>query len=320
MRSVRFHETGGSEKLNPESAPKPSPRPDEVLIEVRAIGINPTEVYSREGNREHPLPRIPGADFAGVVESVGEIVTGVSPGDRVFGTGLQNDRQGTYAEYVVARRERFATLPDDVSFEKGAAAGVVGTTAWLALIERARLTPTSTCFIHGGSGGVGHVAVQLAKLCGATVVTTVGSEQSRAFVEGCGADVVLDYGRPDLLATVRKEIPGGADLVLDHRVGSYLQFDLEVLAPDGTVVVIGGPQDESRITDLWPAIRTDATIQVFAMSNEPDLGGVLAEIGQLLADGRLDINIARRYELEEAATAQRAVIEDSFHGKIVMKP
>lgn len=320
MRSARFHETGGSEKLKPESAPKPSPRPDEVLIEVRAIGINPTEVYSREGNREHPLPRIPGADFAGVVESVGEIVTGVSPGDRVFGTGLQNDRQGTYAEYVVARRERFATLPDDVSFEKGAAAGVVGTTAWLALIEHARLTPTSTCFIHGGSGGVGHVAVQLAKLCGATVVTTVGSEQSRAFVEGCGADVVLDYGRPDLPATVREEIPGGADLVLDHRVGSYLQFDLEVLAPDGTVVVIGGPQDESRITDLWPAIRTDATIQVFAMSNEPDLGGVLAEIGQLLADGRLDINIARRYELEEAATAQRAVMEDSFHGKIVMKP
>jgi len=320
MRAARFHQTGGPEQLQTESVEKPSPRPDEVLVEVRAIGINPTEVYSREGDREHPLPRIPGADFAGVVESVGETVDGVSPGDRVFGTGLQNDRQGSYAEYTVARSERFAVLPDDVSFEQGAAAGVVGTTAWLAFVEHARLTPTSTCFVRGGSGGVGHVAVQLATLCGATVVTTAGSKESRTFAERCGADVVLDYGRPDLLAAAGDAIQGGVDVVLDHRIGSYLQFDLEVLAPGGTVVVIGGPQDEARITDMWPAIRTDATVQVFAMSNEPDLGGVLAEVGQLLADGRLDVHIAREYDLDEAAAAQRAVMEDSFHGKLVMRP
>ncbi|USZ73586.1 NADPH:quinone reductase [Natronosalvus halobius] len=320
MRAARFHETGGPEQLQVESVPNPSPRPDEILVEVRAIGVNPTEVYSREGDRDHPLPRIPGADFAGIVESVGETVTDVEPGDRVFGTGLQNDRQGTYAEYVVARPRRYAVLPDEVSFEQGAAAGVVGTTAWLAFVEHARLTPTSTCFIHGGSGGVGHVAVQTAKLCGATVVTTAGSEASREFARECGADTVLDYARPDLLATAQKIAPDGVDVVLDHRIGSYLQFDLEVLAPDGTVVVIGGPQDESRITDMWPAIRTDATVQVFAMSNEPDLGAVLEEVAVLLADGRLDIHIARRYDLEDAAAAQRAVIEDSFHGKLIILP
>jgi len=320
MRAVRFHQTGGPETLQTETIAEPVPRPDEVLVDVRAIGVNPTEVYSREGDRTHGLPRIPGADFAGVVASVGETVDGVDEGDRVFGTGLQNDRQGTYAEYVVARRDRFAHLPDGVDFETGAAAGVVGTTAWLAFVEHARLTPTSTCLIHGGSGGVGHVAVQLAKLCGATVVTTAGSESSRAFAAECGADVVLDYTEPDLLSTIQEATNGGVDIVLDHRVGSYLQLDLEVLAPDGTVVVIGGPQDECRITDMWPAIRTDATVQVFAMSNEPDLGAVLEEVGQLLADGRLDVHIARRYDLEEASAAQRAVMDESFHGKLVIEP
>lgn len=320
MRAARFHRTGGPEQLEIETVDRPSPRPDEVLVDVRAIGVNPTEVYSREGDRTHDLPRIPGADFAGVVESVGETVEDVAEGDRVFGTGLQNDRQGTYAEYVVARTHRLASLPDNVDFETGAAAGVVGTTAWLAFVEHASLTPTSTCLVHGGSGGVGHVAVQLAKLCGATVITTAGSEESRVFAEECGADVVLDYAKPDLLATIQEEAADGVDVVLDHRIGSYLQLDLQVLAPAGTVVVIGGPRDECRITDLWPAIRTDANVQVFAMSNEPNLGAVLEEVAQLLADDRLDVHIARRYDLEEAAAAQRAVVEESFHGKLVIVP
>ena len=320
MRAVRFHQTGGPEMLQMETVPDPAPRPDEVLIEVRSIGVNPTEVYSREGDRKHDLPRIPGSDFAGVVKSVGETIGDVSEGDRVFGTGLQNDRQGTYAEYLVARRHRFAPLPDEVDFETGAAAGVVGTTAWLAFMKHGRLTPTSTCLIHGGSGGVGHAAIQIAKLCGANVITTAGSGSSRAFTEECGADTTLNYMDPDLLASIQETVDDGIDIVLDHRIGSHLQLDLEVLAPDGTVVVIGGPQDECRITDLWPAIRTDATIQMFAMSNEPNLSVVLEEISRLLADGRLNIHISRRYDLEEAEAAQRAVIEESFHGKLLIEP
>lgn len=320
MRAVRFHQPGGPETLRTETVEDPVPRPDEVLVDVRAIGVNPTEVYSREGDRVHELPRIPGADFAGVVESVGATVDAVSAGERVFGTALQNDRQGSYAEYVVARPHRLARLPDGVDFDTGAAAGVVGTTAWLAFAKFAPLTPTSTCLIHGGSGGVGHVAIQFAKLFGATVVSTAGSESSREFVEACGADLVFDYRKPDLLANIQDEVDGDVDVVLDHHVGSYLQLDLEVLAPGGTVLVIGGPQDECRVTDLWPALRTDATVQVFAMSNEPDLGAILEEVGSLLADGRLDIHIARRYELEEAAKAQRTVMEESFNGKLVIVP
>jgi NADPH2:quinone reductase len=297
MRAVRFHETGGPEVLAVETVDRPTPRYDEILVEVRAAGVNPTEVYSVQGQREHPLPRIPGADFAGEVAAVGDGIDSVEPGDRVFGTGLQNDRQGTYAEYTVARRDRFAVLPESVSFEEGAAAGVVGATAWLAFEEFSRLTPTSTCLVHGGSGGAGHAAVQLAAAAGATVIATAGSPESRAFAAECGAVVVFD-----------------------PMLGTYLQFDFDVLAYGGTVVAIGGPGDECRITDLWSALRTDATLQVFAMSNAPDLGAVLAEVAELLADGRLSVHLARTYSLEEAGEAQRAVMEDSFPGKLVLLP
>lgn len=320
MRAVRFHTTGGPEVLRTEEVDKPSPRANEVLVSVRAIGVNPTEVYSRTGDREHELPRIPGSDFAGVVETVGAGVDTVSPGERVFGTGLQYDRQGTYAEFVPASVTRIATLPSTVSFEEAAAAGVVGTTAWLALIEHATLTPTSTCLVHGGSGGVGHVAVQLAKLCGASVIATAGTDSLSAFAAECGADTVLGYTDADLRENVKAHSDGGVDVVLDHRVGEYLQFDLDVLARDGTVVVIGGPQDEATVTDLWPALRADVTIKVFSKSNVPDIGPVLGEIAQLLASDRLDIHTDRRYGLDEAAEAQRAVIEESFPGKLVIVP
>lgn len=321
MRAIRFHETGGPEVLRVEDVPRPEPRPDEVLIDVRAVGVNPTEVYSRTGDRPHPLPRIPGADVAGVVSEVGTCVSDFEPGDRVFATGLQNDRQGSYAEYVPARADRAAILPDPVSFEEGAAAGVVTTTAWLAFFEHAALTPSSACLVHGGSGGVGHVAVQLADAAGATVVTTAGSEETRAFATDCGADVSLDYADPDLRSAVRDAVGGrGVDVVLDHMLGDYLQFDLDVLAPGGTVLGIGNPRDECRITDLWPAIRTDATIRVFAMSNAPDLSDVLDDVAPLLADGRLSVHVERRYDLDEAAEAQRAVVEDSFVGKAILLP
>ncbi|WP_411968919.1 NADPH:quinone reductase [Haloferax sp. YSSS75] len=321
MRAVRFHETGGPEVLAVEDVPRPEPRADEVLIETRAAGVNPTEIYSRTGDRQHPLPRIPGADVAGVVTDVGDVVDGFDVGDRVFATALQNDRQGSYAEYVPARTDRVAHLPDPVSFETGAAAGVVTTTAWLAFVEHARVTANTTCLVHGGSGGVGHVAVQLAKEMGATVVSTAGSPETRTFARECGADGVLDYSRPDLEASVRDSVDGdGVDVVLDHRVGDYLQFDLDVLAAGGTVLVIGNPQDECHISDLWPAIRTDATIQVFAMSNAPDLSAVLDEVAPLLADGRLDVHVERRYDFEEAGEAQRAIVEDSFPGKAILVP
>lgn len=162
MRAVRFHETGGPDVLQVEDVQRPIPRDDEILIDVRAAGVNPTEVYSRTGDRDHELPRIPGADVAGVVKAISDSISDVAVGDRVFATGLQNHRIGSYAKYTVARRDRYAVLPEEVSFEVGAAADVVTTTAWLAFGHHASLTPASTCLVHGDTGGVDHVAVQVA--------------------------------------------------------------------------------------------------------------------------------------------------------------
>lgn len=319
MRAVQFHEIGGPEVLAVEDVPRPTPRPDELLIETRAVGVNPTEVYSRVGDRPHPLPRIPGADIAGVVSEVGSVVEDLEVGDRVFATALQNDRQGSYAEYVPARVDRVAHLPKTVSFETGATAGVVATTAWLAFFEHATLKPNSTCLVHGGSGGVGHVAVQLAAAAGATIVTTAGSETTRSFARDCGADFVFDYTDPDLVEAVRDAV-GSVDIILDHRLGDYLQFDCDVLAFGGTILGIGNPQDECQISDLWPAVRTDTKLQVFAMSNAPDLSAVLDEVAPLLEDGRLSVHVDRQYDFEEAGEAQRAVVEDSFPGKAILLP
>jgi NADPH:quinone reductase-like Zn-dependent oxidoreductase len=306
--------------LDVDSIDRPEPRANEVLVEARAIGVNPTEVYSRTGVRDHKLPRVPGADVAGTVASVGDLVNEYAPGDRVFATGLQNDRQGSYAEFVPVRADRIAHLPPEVTYQGGGAAGVVVATAWLAFTKHAGLAPTSTCLIHGGSGGVGHVAVQLAKAFGATVLTTAGTEESREFAARCGGDEIFDYRNDGLEAAVTDATADGVDVVLDHRVGDYLQFDLDVLALDGTVVVIGGPNDDARLTDLWEALRSDATIQVFSMSNEPDLGDVLESVARLMADERIQVHVSRRYDLEDADDAQRAVIEESVHGKIVVVP
>lgn len=320
MRAVRYHEPGGPDVLGVEDVPEPTPTPTELLVETRAIGLNPTEVYSREGARDHPLPRILGADFAGVVEAVGESVDGYQVGDRVFGTGLQTHRQGSYAEYVVTPEHKVASLPEGVSFETGAAVGVVGTTAWLAFLEHASLTPTSTCLIHGGSGGVGHAAIQVASACGATVIATAGSERTRDFCEEKGADIVLDYDNPDLDRAVLGAAGGPVDIVLDHRVGDYLQFDVDVLATGGTVLVVGGPGDEATLSDIWAGLRADARIQIFSISNHPRLAEPLEAVATLLADGRLDIHIERRYEMEAAGEAQRAMMTESFPGKLLLLP
>lgn len=319
MRAVQFHEVGGPDVLRVDDVSRPTPRPDEILVETRAVGVNPTETYSRVGDRSHPLPRIPGADVAGVVAATGELVDEFELGDRVFATGLQNDRQGSYAEYVPVRRDRAAHLPDPVSFEVGAAAGVCASTAWLAFFEHASVAPGDTCLVHGGSGGVGHVAVQLADLAGATVGATAGSAAMREFVGEMGADVAFDYADPDLRDAVRDGI-GRVDVVLDHRLGDYLQFDLDVLAPGGTVLGIGNPREECHISDLWPALRTDATVRVFAMSNAPDLSVVLDRVAPLLADGRLTVHVERRYSLAEAADAQRELTSESYPGKAILLP
>lgn len=326
VRAIRYHEFGEPDVLQLEELDRLEPDDDEVLIDSRAIGVNPCDSLRRQGLWDDELPLIPGSDVSGVVEAVGDRVMRFQPGDRVYGTiphlnvsGARGDRQGTYADYVVAREDRLAMLPSGTSFDVGAGLGLVGITAYRALFHFGDLKSGQTCLIHGGSGGVGHIAVQLASTVGAKVIATASRERLDT-VTNLGADVVFDYDRPDLEAVIEDVADGGVDVVLDHRLGEYIQLDVNVSGYGGTVVAIGGNYDSPTIEDLTEAIGKDLTIQPMDMFNEPDIAGALERLSHLLKAGRLTVEIADSYDLTSAAEAQRAVDEESFTGKVVLQP
>lgn len=317
MRAVRYHETGGPEVLRVDDVEPPEPGHGEVVVDVHAAGVNPVDTYFRTG--EYPLPELPwtpGSDVAGVVGAVGPGVAEFDVGDRVFGTGLGRTVQGTHAEQIAAPADLLARLPDDASFLEGAAVALVGVTAWQALVGYAGLEPAETCLIHGGSGGVGHVAVQLAETSGATVLTTA-SERYHDHLRDLGADAVFDYRRDDLEAAV--EDAGRPDVILDTFMNEYFPLDARVAAPGARVVGIGNTADEARIP-LGPAKSKDLRYQVMSMFNVDDVGAVLDRLGRLVVTGGVVPEIARTFSLEETAEAQRAVLEESFLGKLVVEP
>lgn len=317
MRAVRYHEHGGPEVLRVDDIDRPEPDDDELLVAVRAAGINPVDTYFREGS--YPpgdLPWIPGSDFAGVVEAVGSEVDEFSAGDRVFGTGLGNNRQGTCAEFVTTPTDTVAHLPDGVGFDEGAAVALVGVTAWRVLIDHAGLEPGETCLVHGGSGGVGHVAVQLASATGARVTTTA-SEEYHDRLEALGADTVLDYSRDDLADAVREA--GAPDVILDHRLDDYLQFDADVATVGTRVVGIGNEGSAAGFDDISGARSKELSVTLMSMFNTPDISAVLERLSRLVADGEIVPEIAGVYGLDEVDSAQQDVIGDSFLGKLVVE-
>jgi NADPH:quinone reductase-like Zn-dependent oxidoreductase len=318
MRAVRYHDYGGSEVLRVDEIDRPDPGDDEVLIEVAAAGINPVDTYFVAGSYEpFTLPMIPGVDAAGEAVSVGAAVEGVSAGDTVVATGLSKDHYGACAEYVAVPSDRLAVLPAGVDPVEAGGAGVAAVTAWRALIDHARLEPAETALIHGGSGGVGHAAVQLASVAGARVVTTAAPAYHDRLHE-LGADAVLDYGRDDLRAAVADV--DAPDVILDHRLDDYLQFDADVAAHDGRIVGIGENDPQIGFTNDGVARGKDLTCQFMSMFNTPVLADPLGRVAHLLGDGRLDIEVARTYDLAEVAAAHEDVMADSFLGKLVVTP
>ena len=320
MRAVRFHEHGGPDVLDVEEADRPEVGSHRVLVEVDAAGVNPVDTYFREGAYDvFELPYTPGVEFSGTVAETGGHVSGFEPGDPVFGAGLGGTYQGAYAEYVAAPADRVVARPGGVDTVEAAGAGVAGGTAWRALIDHAELRPAESVLIHGGSGGVGHAAVQIAAAVGASVIATAAPAYHDR-VADLGADVVLDYGRDDLQEAVLEASDGGVDVVLDHRLDDYLQFDAEVASTGARVVGIGENDPEVGFSNDGVARSKDVNYQFMSLFNTPDLRVVLRGVGHLLAAGDLAIAVERTYGLEEAAEAQRAVMEDSFLGKLVVTP
>ncbi|WP_254821499.1 alcohol dehydrogenase catalytic domain-containing protein [Haloglomus halophilum] len=318
MRAVRYHDHGGPEQLMVEDVDRPTPDDDEVLVKVRAASVNPVDTYFREGSyAPGGLPWIPGSDAAGVVTAVGDDVTEYDPGDRVVATALGNDRPGTCAEYVAVPTDRLARLPDRVGFAAAAAGALVGVTAWQSLVARCDLDPGERVLVHGGSGGVGHVAVQVAAAAGARVTTTARPAYHDDLAD-LGADDVLDYGRDDLADAIRET--GQPDVILDHRLDDYLGLDCEVAAFRGRIAAIGNSDPEATFPNV-PAHRGKAlTVNHVSMFNTPDVARVLGRLAALLERGSLVPQVARTYDLAGVKDAQQAVLDDSFLGKLVVEP
>lgn len=321
MRAVRFHEHGGRDVLQVDEVERPEARGHSVVVEVAGAGVNPVDTYFREGSYEpFTLPMIPGIDVAGTVVETSEYVDSVAVGDPVVATGLGNDRYGGYAEYVAVPEDRIAVLPDDADLVAAGGAGVAGVTAWRALIDHAGLEPAETCLVHGGSGGVGHAAVQIADATGAHVVATAAPTYHDR-VRDLGADVVLDYGREDLASAVEDAALGeGVDVILDHRLDDYLQFDASVAATGARVVGIGENDPAVGFEQSSAARGKDLRTTFMSMFNTPRLADPLGRLSTLVDAGDFSVSVARTYDFEEAAEAQRAVMEDSFLGKLVLTP
>lgn len=323
MRAVQYHEHGGEDVLQVEDVERPQPAAGEILVETKAIGVNHVDTLFREGIFPPPgLPAIPGSDFAGIVAEVGEQVTEYEVGDRVNGAGLGGDRPGTYAEYVTAPVERVAPLPDAVGFEEAAAMGHVGVAAWQAVIHHGDLKPAKTCMIHGGGGGLGHIAVQLAATTGATVITSEAEEETRQRLLELGADATFDFRRDDLAEAVLEiDEP---DLIVDYHFDNYVDFDLVNVAHGGRITVLeftpeeGGEATIAQST-LRQALLKEVTIQLVGIYNA-DISNVLGSLSKLTAQGDLQIEVAGTYDLSDAAQAQHDIVEELFLGSVVMEP
>lgn len=323
MRAVRYHEGGDPSVLTLEEVERPEPGHGEVLVEVRAASVNPVDAKLRESGPSGD-GKTTGSDVAGVVESVGSGVGALAEGDRIFATGLHTDRftGGTFADYVTVPTDLIAPLPANVSFEDGAAVALAGVTAWLALVHRAGVAPGDSVFVHGGNGGVGHLAVGLADAMGATPVASARPSYHDA-LRGLGAETVIDYRRDDLAAAALIATDG-ADAILDHMPDTYFGADIEMAADGADVVIIAG--GAATIEDTFAARSKDISFHMLSMSNlaakpeEDDIAPILARIGQLVANGRLSVVIDRTVSLEDASEAHRAVMDESFLGKIVVVP
>jgi NADPH:quinone reductase len=320
MKAIRVEEFGQPEVMKLVEVPQLEPGPGQVLVRIHAVGVNPVETYIRAGTyaRKPALPFTPGNDGAGVVERVGDGVSKLRPGDRVYTAGSIS---GTYAEYALCEPIQLHPLPENVSYAQGGAMGTPYATAFRGLIQRAQAKPGETVLVHGASGGVGTAAVQLGKAHRLRVLGTAGTERGRELVREQGADEVFDHGAADYLAAIMKATDGrGVDIILEMAAHLNLGKDLTILAPRGRVVVIG---NRGRVEiDARDTMSRDADIRGMVLPNTPldELANLHAALVAGLADGSLHPVIGRELSLAEAPQAHRAVLESGAFGKIILKP
>jgi len=319
MKAILVRQFGGPEVMTLENVPDPIPGPGQVLIRVKAVGVNPVDTYIRSGTyaRKPALPYTPGTDLGGIVDAVGSGVSRLKAGDRVYAYGVN----GGCAELAVCDEGQAVRLPDGVSFQQGAAMGVPYATAWRALLHRGQARPGETVLVHGGSGGVGTAAVQIARARGMHVIATAGTPEGLSLVREQGAHSVLNHRDADYLQQVMPLTGGrGVDVVLEMLANVNLDRDLDILAVHGRVVVVGS---RGRVEiDPRKAMGKDATILGLTLFNATprDLQEVHAGLSAGLENGTLKPIIGKEMPLADVAKAHQAVMDSGAFGKIVLIP
>ncbi len=303
--AIRFHQFGDADVLRYEDAPVPKPGPDEILIRVEAAAVNPVDAKIRAGRfrGESNFPMIPGFDVAGTVEATGEKVTTFKKGEPVY-VYLSLDQGGGYAQFAVAKASSTARKPAALTYEEAAAVPLAGSTAWEALVEIAKLQSGQTILIHGGSGGVGSFAVQIARALGAKVIAT-GSAAHQQFLKKLGADQTIDYR-----ATKFEQVAKDVDVVLDTVGGDTLERSYDVVKKGGIIVSIVQPPDPAKLA----AHGIRGTVFLVKPS-----GTVLNELTKLIEAKKLKPEVSAVYPLAEAAKAQKAIETRHTRGKIVLR-
>jgi len=318
MKAIVVHEFGPPDVMKLEEVPAPRAGDGQVVVRVRAVGVNPVDGYIRSGTyaRKPTLPYTPGTDIGGVVESIGAGVSRVRPGDRVYAHAVN----GGCAELALCEEWQVHPLPSRASFQQGAAIGVPYGTAWRALFIRAAARAGDTVLIHGGSGGVGTAAIQIARSHGMRVIATAGTNEGLAVVRNLGAEA-LNHREPGYLQQIMPLTGGqGVNVVLEMLANVNLDQDLEVLAFRGRVVVIGS---RGRVEiDPRKTMGKDAAILGMTLFNatREEFLEIHSGIRAGLDNGTLAPVIGREFPLADTANAHEAVMQPGAMGKIVLIP
>ena len=322
MKAILFETVGGPEVLKLGDAPTPELRPRKVLIKNQAIGINFADTRFRQGQyvMQPRFPDTPGLEASGVVEAVGEGVDHITPGTRVAAIGIR-----TYAEYALVSADQVMVLPDSVSFEQGAAFPIQTLTAYHLLHTCHQTTPGQTVLVHSAAGGVGVVAMQIARAAGARVIGTVSSDAKAALAQQYGADAVINYESQDFVEETQKLTDGrGVDLILDAVGKPTFAKGLKCLAPFGHAILYGqagGAPEPLNVLGLFQNSLKVSCFGLYTASAIPELHQKgIAESFQLIEDGKLKLLIGKTYPLAEAAEAHRFIESRQSVGKLILTP
>ncbi len=341
MQALGFAEHGDISKMQLFDLPRPEPGAGEVLVEVKASAFNRLDIWVREGwhGLNLAMPHISGSDGAGVIAAVGAGVENIAVGDRVAidpGVNSVSDEftargehsvspgyhilgeqvPGTHTEYIALPAENVIPLPDDVSFEKAAAAGLVFLTAWRMLIHRAAIRPGETVLILGAGGGVNSAAIQIAKLAGCTVIATTSSERKMAQAENLGADVVLNYKTdPQWWKSVYKLTgKAGADVVVDNVGAATMPYSLRAVKRGGRIVIVGNTSGPKMELDIRFLFSKQISLIGSTMGSHHDYRTVMG----LVFSGKLTPVIHTVMPLSDGVAAMEIMERGEQFGKIVL--